>query len=243
LGLAGVAVGWALFEALAGGRRSASGLCLALLFALPASLMAEGALWRLALSAGAVGPGGLQWGRVEWRLAAVRALGGLFLSILGLLFFIVILGFAYAAASAGPGFSASDVRTWPGAVNSGGRWMVSLVTLGLAALLAWASARIALASAATVSSERVQVLASWPLSRGRVAAILLAKTLAFAAPAALWMALDLALAQGQGRFRDLALPLSLALGLTICGLATPLLVGFFAALFRNGRAPLARVKP
>ena len=127
-----------------------------------------GALWRLSLGAGRLGFGGLQIGWVEVRLAAVTALSVLFMIILGLLAFIVLLAFAYAAAASGHGFVASNVASWAGAVEDRGRVILAVVSLACAGSLAWAFGRISLAAPASVRRGRVQVLSTWPLTKGRV---------------------------------------------------------------------------
>lgn len=195
-----------------------------------ACLVAQGALWRLATGGGGLGPGGLQWGRLELRLAAAGLLSGAFLFVLGLLAFVVVLGFAYAAASAGPGFDPADVATWAPAVEDRGRILVTAVGLVAATALIWAATRISLAFAATAARGRVQVLATWPLTRGRAARILAARALALAGPAAV-----IALAAQ-------AAPVWLArlvAGLAAAGLWLPLDVGLMAYLHRQAPRPPA----
>ena len=147
-GLGGVSIGW----------RAGS-----LVVAGATVLIAQGALWRLALGEGRPGPGGLQWGGPELRLLAVWLLSAAFLGVLALLVFVVVLCFAYAAASAGVGFVASDAATWGPAVDARGRIVVSAVGLSGAAALVWAATRISFASSASVATGRVQVLSTWPL--------------------------------------------------------------------------------
>ena len=198
-----------------------------------AVLLARGALWRVT-SKGRVGPGGLQLGAVEGRLALVWALSAVFLFVLGLLFFVVILGFAYAAASAGSGFVASQIATWAPAVDSRGRIMVSVVGNFAAGLLTWAYIRISLAGAATAFEGRLMVLESWPLTRGRVLKILVTNAAIVALPAALLALRDRLLLTGmasQGAWTG-------ALAATVlCGLWLPMSVGLMAYFYERRARP------
>jgi hypothetical protein len=148
-----------------------------------------GALWRLALGREPLRFGGLQMGRVEVRLVAAAALSIVFMMILGLLAFIVVLAFAYAAAASGHGFVASDVATWAGAVDDRGRVVVVAVAVACALLLLWAFGRISLAAPASVRRGQVQVLSTWPLTRGQVWSMTLAGLLVMAVPTILIAAL------------------------------------------------------
>jgi hypothetical protein len=174
LALAGVAVALAL----AGG---GGGWWLA---AAPLALITRGGLWRLALGEGRAGPGGLQWGRIETRLAAAWALTALFFAILGMLLLVVLLCCAYAAASAGRGFDPAQVATWTPAIDGRGRVLLGAVAAAGGGAMVWAALRTSLAEAASVARGKVQVLAAWPLTRGRTLG-LLAAHLAIAAPAIL----------------------------------------------------------
>ncbi len=186
-------------------------------------------------SKGRVGPGGLQFGAVEGRLALVWVLSALFLFVLGLLFFVVILGFAYAAASAGRGFVASQIATWAPAVDSRGRIMVSAVGIFAAALLIWAYIRISLAGAATTFGGRPMVLESWPLTRGRVLAILVTNAAIFAGPAAFLLLRDRLLMNGMASEAAWAGALA---AMVLCGLWLPMSVGLMAYFYER-RARLA----
>jgi hypothetical protein len=148
-----------------------------------------GALWRLSLGAGGLGFGGLQVGRVEIRVAGAAALSVLFMTILGLLAFIVLLAFAYAAAASGRGFVASDVATWARAVEDRGRVVVLTVALACVIALLWAFGRISLAAPASVQRGRVQVLATWPLTKGQVWSMAVASVVVMALPTILIAAL------------------------------------------------------
>jgi hypothetical protein len=150
--------------------------------ALCLTLIARGGLWRLALVRGRPGPGGLQFGRIEIRLAAVWGLTVMFLAALGLIAFVVLLCGAYAAASAGRGFNPAVVATWAPAISGGGSILLGAIALLCAVGLAYGAARISLAEAASVGRDRIQVLSSFAMTRGRALALIVAN-LALAAPA------------------------------------------------------------
>jgi len=202
-----------------------------------AFLVARSALWRLASRRGGLGPGGLQLGRVEARLLAVWLLGAIFLFVLALLAFVLLLCFAYAAASAGHGFVASDVSTWAPAVDGRGKIMVSVVALAAGWGMAWAATRISLAEPATVASERVKVLETWPLTRGQVLPIFVARLIVGAGAAAL-LTLPWRLGvstPGGGVFGAWAA--RACDGWVVAGLWLPLDVGLMAYFHRSATGP------
>lgn len=195
-----------------------------------------GALWRLALDAGRLGFGGLQVGWVEVRLTAAAALSFLFMMILALLAFIVLLAFAYAAAASGHGFVSSDIATWARAVEDRGRVVVLAVALVCAVCLVWAFGRISLAAPASVRRGRVQVLATWPLTKGRVWAIAAASLPVMAVPTLLIVGLArLGVLQGASG----AAPASAAAALVVAGLWLPLNVGLVTYLYTALSSPEA----
>jgi hypothetical protein len=145
------------------------------------TLAARGGLLRLALDAGQPGPGGLQFGRLEARLAAVWALTALFLGILAAVAFVVLLAAAYAVASAGPGFDPKQALSWAPAIDARGRVVLGGIATVLGAGIAWAWARTSLAEAASAAGGRIEVLNSWKATSGRGWRLLLAH-LMLAAP-------------------------------------------------------------
>lgn len=201
--------------------------------ALLATLPAQGALYRLALARPGIGAAGLQWGRTEWRLLAVWLLSVLFMAVLGLLLFIALIASAYAVASAGAGFVAAEPSTWSAAVDGRGRFGLGLVAVvGFAALL-WARMRICLAPAASVARSQVQVLSTWPITRGRAWPIAATVVLVGLGPALLLAALAFGIPMAAGKFaglRDLA---GLAQGLVLAGLWLPLNAGLMTYFFRR----------
>lgn len=213
-----------LVVALGPGRSSA--VCI--VFAVLAVTVECGALWRLSLGAGRLGFGGLQVGWVEIRLAAATALSFLFMTILGLLAFIVLLAFAYAAAASGHGFVSSDVATWARAVEDRGRVVVLVVAFACAICLAWAFGRISLAAPASVRRGRVQVLATWPMTKGRVWPMAAASLLVMAVPTLLIVGLArIGLLAGPGG----ATTASVAAAVVVAGLWLPLNVGLVTYLY------------
>jgi len=163
------------------------------------------------------------------RLLGVAALSFLFLFILFLLVFVLVLCFAYAAAASGHGFVSSEIATWAPAVDSRGRWVVSLVAIVCALAWTWAAMRVSLAAPATVAKGKVLMIATWPLTRGRAWAIALAQVLTLAAPAAFIGLLIAARRAGAGP----AMILWLSEGLVIAGLWLPLTIGLMGRLYRD----------
>jgi hypothetical protein len=203
-----------------------------LLAAFRLSLVARGALWRLALQLGRPGPGGLQVGAVEGRLAAVSALTCVFLAILILLLFVGLLCLAYAASSAGRGFDPANVTTWGKAVDARGRLVVSVGTMAGSGAIVLAAIRISLAEAASVAGGRVQVMSTWGLTRGRLVAIA-GGNLLFAIPlAATFLAMQAGIATNAG-----AMVWSVTCGVVLAGVSLPMHVGLMAYVYGRRAAP------
>lgn len=155
------------------------------------------------------------------------ALAALFVGVLALLVFVALLAGAYAAASAGPGFDPAQVNTWAPAIQGGGRWLLGGLALAGAAGLIFAAARISLAEPASLAHGRVQVLSTWALSRGAVAAILIGNAVIAAPPAALFL-----FAPAGPLWRGLQ-------GLVLAALWLPMDVGLMAYVFANRAAQKA----
>jgi hypothetical protein len=183
-------------------------------------LIARAELWRHALAAT---PGG--FAARTARLAAVWALGGLFLAVLALLLFVTLLAVAYAAASAGPGFDPGQVATWAPAIQGRGRWLLGAVALAGGAGLVFAATRISLAGAASLAGGRVAVLSTWALSRGALAVILIGNATIAAPPAALFL-----FAPPGPVWRGLQ-------GLVLATVWLPMNVGLMAYVFANRGKP------
>jgi len=196
------------------------------------SLVARGAVWRLALNQGRPGPGGLQFGAAEGRLAAVSALIGLFLGILVLLLVVGLLCLAYAAAAAGRGFDPANVATWAKAVDARGRLMVSVATVVGTGAIIVAAIRLSLAEAASVAGGKVQVLSSWGLTRGRVAAIAAGNLLLAVPVAGVLLAKLAAMGANTG-----AIVWSVACAVVLAGVWLPMHVGLMAYVYERRAAP------
>ncbi len=190
------------------------------------------------LSFGRSPPAGFVAARAaELRLAGALILTAVFLFLLCLLAFVILLCFAYAAAASGHGFVASDVATWPGAVEGGGRIMVTTVGLSLAGGLLWAALRVALAVFSTADEGKVRMIATWPLTRGRTGAILAAVVLA-AAPL-------LAAVYGLGRLQGVIGPEGVMFGqaLVVLGVWAPVKLGVLGSLYLDLRAGSPQALP
>jgi hypothetical protein len=201
-----------------------------------AAVAAEGGLYRLALGAGRPGPFGLQWGAAESRLAATWALSLLFLGVLGLLAFVAVLSLAFAVASAGHGFVVAEPATWARAVDGRGRAVVmAAASLCLAGMI-WAGARISLGSAATIARGRIQVLATWPLTRGLVWTIVLGRAILGAAPIGLAIAILVTTGRTEGATLAARCAAGLAAGAAVMGLWLPFSTGFMAYCYERATA-------
>jgi hypothetical protein len=225
------------------GLARASGVSWWLVLALMTILNASARLWPLAISQGE--PPRERTTRVwdlwarELRLLGAAILSLLFLFVLFLLVFVLVLCFAYAAAASGHGFVSSDIATWAPAVDSRGRWVVSLVAIICALAWTWAAMRISLAAPATVEKRKVLMIATWPLTRGRAWAIAAAQTLTLAAPVALIALLIVARRSGA----EPAIIVWLAEGLVIAGLWLPLTIGLMGRLYRDLTSGQAQAVP
>lgn len=122
--------------------------------------------------------------RTVSRLSGVWVLSAVFLAIIAALAMLAVIGIAYGVAWSGPGFVSGDPATWAPAATKPGRAVLGVTALAAAASFAWVAARISLAPTATVAQAKVQVLATWPLSRRRVGQIILAHLVSAALPLA-----------------------------------------------------------
>jgi hypothetical protein len=207
--------------------------CLVALAGVAAAAMAEGALYRTALDKGRLGPAGLQWGRPEWRLGAVWGLSAAFLFVLGLLAFVVVLATAFGVATSGHGFVMAAPATWGRAVEGRGRLVLAIVAALCLAGLIWAATRIALGAAASVDRGKVQVLATWPATRGLVAPILVGRLSLGVVPIGFAWAAVRAASRASHPPLMLLWAACLAAGLAVAGLWLPLSVGLMAYLYRR----------
>jgi hypothetical protein len=110
-------------------------------------------------------------------------------------------------------------------------------TLCLAGLV-WAGARIALGGAASVDRGKVQLLATWPATRGLVTPILVGRVMLGLVPIGFAWGVIAAVAHDGHRSAALAWVAGLSAGIALTGLWLPLSVGLMAYLYR--RLPAAR---
>jgi len=217
-----------VFLVLAFGARNLGGLWFVL--GLLMMVVASGQLWPAAMGqAESPRAWDTQLRVRELRLLAVAGLTFLFLFVLFLLVFVLVLCFAYAAAASGHGFVSSEIATWAPAVDTRGRWVVSVVAIVCALSWIWAAMRVSLAAPATVEKEKVLMIATWPLTRGRAWAIAMAQVLTLIVPVGL-TALLIAVHPARG---PAPLGLALARGLVIAGLWLPLTIGLMGRLYRD----------
>jgi hypothetical protein len=228
-----MAVAWTLWAT------SAAWRPLAVAALIVAALLAEGALYSVALGQRRSGPAGMGLGLAAARIGAVWSLTVVFLFVLGLLAFVVILAFAFAVATSGHGFVMAQPATWATAVDGRGRVVVGVVGSFCLAGLTWAGVRVSLGAAASVALGRIQVLSSWPTTRGLVGVIVLGRLVLGAIPfgfaaAVLWASASWAAAGLAG-----LLAAGLAAGGAIAGLWLPTSVGLMAYLYARAPAPVA----
>lgn len=135
-----------------------------------ATVVACGALFRIALSRDKPGPAGLQWSKVEWRVLGAMALTFfLILLILLAIVFVIMLLLAvlYVGFGAASIPSPKDLSSTPA-----GQALIAAGGLGGLVLL-WVLVRLSLAAPATVDRGAIQVFSTWPFSRGRTLTLFL----------------------------------------------------------------------
>ncbi len=170
-----------------------------LLALLAALVIAQGALFRRAFGRD---PGlkGLRWGRDEWRLLGGHLMVlGLFL-LIGSILLVVIGAIALGVARASaPDLDVGSAEAWKTALATAGPGGVvaGLAPVAGLAILVWLGLRLSFTGPATVDQSRVRVLSAFPLTKGKVPA-LLAITLALVAPMLLTGLLGLPAGRGVG---------------------------------------------
>ncbi len=167
------------------------------------------------------------------RVVAVNLLTDIFLFVPAMLLFVIGLAVVYALAWSRPGFDPKDISTWTasGPVLLGAEGVAVLGVLALA----WLFARVSLGPAVTVREARVQMISTWPLTRGRGWRIVAGRLLLAAPVIAVLLGAN-ALASRiapDGRFAGLALTTAIVV---VLGVWVPLQVGL-TAYFYDHRAP------
>lgn len=139
----------------------------ALLAQVAAGAVAQGALLRLGLGKPGIGPLGLQWRGVETRLIGLSLLMLLLFLVVVLVLAIVvgalIIGLSVAT---GAQFRPTD-PDWFMSLGVVGALALGLIVVAVYWLIIWGAARLALASVATVALDRIQLLSTFTLTRGR----------------------------------------------------------------------------
>ena len=231
---------------------------LATLVTLPVQMVAYGALFRLAFAderSGEpefqIGPGGLQWGRLETRLLGATLLLLLLAFVAVLLFaFVMVVAMMVAAGGAAAELEGADTpQEMIEALGPRGLLILGVVmVVGLVGAL-WASVRLALVLPATAFTGKVQVFETWKLTKGQFWRILAAMIIA-SAPSIIWAvfngAVEGALGEDGAREGVKVLPaataaiMALLAGVVTGVLQAPLTVGLTSFLYRGLReAPAA----
>ncbi len=186
-------------------------------------IQAQAVSYRAALGLSAPALAGARVTRDVPRLIAVWLLQTVLLAVITALMLTVVGAVAYGIASTGQGFTASLPETWIPAMGPVGRPIAGAVALAGLAGVIWLKLRLALSPAATVHRQAVQVLSAWPLTRGRVLAIL-AASLTAAAPTLAVVGLARLLGAGGGLAGVL-------ISLTSVGVTLPLNAGLMTYLY------------
>ena len=227
----------ALTAAAAGGWGPGAPLAFAaILLAFAAFIPALSAWTRAALGEAA----GFGWGEGETRLILVVLL------VLALLFTVVgtallMLAFMLGALAIIGAQRAGMTEPPEGFVNifalfGAGEWIVAgLLIAAFAGFNIWLFARLALSVPATLARARVQVLAAWPLSAGRVVEMIILTLIAAAPGLAILAVLNVA---SEAVFGFLPASASSAAGASPAAFAAVSLVYGFAKMIALG-APLA----
>jgi hypothetical protein len=200
------------------------------------------------------GPGGLQWGKPEWRLLGAGAyllavMAALVLATFAVMFAIVVAG------GGGPVLQSLGTSASPEAVSealikvlpSQSSALLSLVVLVFLALVFWLGIRLSLYQAAVVAEERVVLFRSWKLTKGRFW-LVFASTVLVSLPSFVASAVTTAVERALGApGADGApvLPLGAVLAVSVLTAVVaayvqlPLATGLYAALYRRLRSDAA----
>jgi len=156
------------------------------LLVVAAKLMAQGAIYRVAMFGKnarqeGLGPGGLQFGAPELRLLGTAILVGLFFLVVAAAIFIV---FAVAFSSSGLAEHEHNTLKALGAVflrHQGADWIFILYIIAAWIFLFFLAVRFSLAPVATVAQKKIVALNALGLSSGNVARLFFGMVL-FALP-------------------------------------------------------------
>ena len=208
-----------------------------LLVSIPFNVMAAAALMRLAFMdehAGdpdfRLGPSGLQWRMTEWRLLGAIALLA-FLLLIGVLFLVMLVFICGASAVLTAG--AKGVEAVGSAPASPQATAIGSALLLAGTMLAvFVKVHVCLYPAATVTTKKIQVFSTWPLTRGQFWPIL-AATIVLNLPSLILSMLAV--------YVPTSLGLSPIFGVVLAGVNAfvelPLLNGLYAYLYKGLRQP------
>ena len=156
---------------------SASWMLLSAAVEIFASILAYGALLRFAFAGEhpddadfALGAGGIQWGKPEWRLFGATLLLMLFylFIVIGVVFLLSLVAVSFAAMEGAPSNA-------PGGLLKSPSGLAVLAVLIICMLgVAWSSIRLSLSLPATVDRQQVQVFSVWGLTKGYAVTLLVA---------------------------------------------------------------------
>lgn len=201
-----------------------------------ASILAYGALLRLAFAPDhlgdgdfALGPAGLQWGKPEWRLLGATLLLMLFYLFvaIGMIFLLFLLAVAFAAVEGGAAQQAGGIWRTPAGL------VVFLVFAACVVGVVWSSIRLSLSLPATVDRKQVQVFSVWGLTKGRSITLLVAGFICLLpgliiGTAAVWLKIGLGAA--------LSVPQAILIGVIVSAVTvfvqSPLVIGLYSHFYR-----------
>lgn len=214
--------------------------------ALIADFPTNGAIFRLAFAKEAgdrpdfrLGVLGLQWRAMEWRMLAASLLLAVFFIIVGMLAAVAILSviLGLEMARGVPFTTKVDAAQLAALLGPTGQAAISLVFVVMFAVLAFLTVRLSLVMVASAVSGKVEVLKTFPLTRGRFWTI-------FGLRLALWLPavlLGALLLGGLGGESGAALPpgpafaIALVMGVFSAGVLAPLLAAAMAYFYKNLR--------
>ncbi|MBC6981770.1 hypothetical protein [Caulobacter sp. 17J80-11] len=227
-----------------------------------AGCVAYGALYRRAFahehpgdSGFRTGPGGLQWGKPEWRLLGAGAYLLAVMAALMLATFAVMVAIVFAGGG-GPVLQSLSPSASPEAVSEAlmkvlpaqSSALLSLVVLVFLVLVFWLGIRLSLYQAAVVAEERVVLFRSWTLTKGRFW-LVFASTVLVSLPSltasAVTTAVERALGM-PGANGAPVLPLGAVLAVSVLTAVVagyvqlPLATGLYAELYRRLRSDAAQ---
>lgn len=216
--------------------------------ALVADFMTNGAVFRVAFAKEAgdrpdfkLGVLGVQWRAMEWRMLGASALTLVFFVLIGALAVVAVCAVIVGVWMARdvPIATLTDQARVLAAIGPVGRTAIDVVSLVVCAVILFFAVRLSLAVVASAVTGKVQVLRSWPLTRGHFLALFMTRL-------ALWLPafiLGSLLVGGLGDVTKTppapaaAFAVALTMGVVSAGVLAPLMSGALAYFFRSLRTP------